>query len=176
MSEYYMGQILLSGFNFAPRGFAFCNGQLLPISQHTAVFSLLGTYYGGNGQTTFALPDLRGRTPVGAGSSAGGGWYPEPYPVGQTFGSESVALTAGQLPVHAHQVLTSNVDGTARSPVNSVYGKATENIYASATSGMVQLNAAQMQLAGAGQPHPNMQPFNVLNFSICMSGIFPSRG
>lgn len=176
MSEYYMGQILLSGFNFAPRGFAFCNGQIVPISQYTAVFSLLGITYGGNGQVTFGLPDLRGRTPVGAGSSAGGGWQPAPYAMGEVFGNESVTLTSGQLPQHTHQMVASNANGTQRNPTGTLYGKASESIYASAGSGLVQLNKAQMQPAGNNQSHPNMQPFNVLNFSICMSGMFPSRG
>jgi microcystin-dependent protein len=175
MSDYYLGQIMLVGFNFAPRGFALCNGQLLPIAQNTALFSLLGTSYGGNGQVTFQLPDLRGRTPVGAGSSADGSWQPAPYPLGQTFGSENVALTNAQLPAHAHQANATNAAGTLRDPNNSLYGKATQNIYAGANSGLTALNSAQLQNTGGSQPHPNMQPFNVLNFNICISGIYPSR-
>jgi microcystin-dependent protein len=167
MSDYFLGQIMLSGFGFAPRAFAQCSGQLLLINQNTALFSLLGTYYGGNGVQSFGLPDLRGRTPIGAGGS---------YQIGQPSGVENVALTPGSLPTHAHLVNATTAAGKLRDPNNSVYGAPPNGqAYGSAGSGMTVLNSLQMQNAGGSQPHPNMQPFNVLTFSICIAGIYPSR-
>jgi len=168
MSDYFIGQIMLSGFNFAPRGFAMCNGQLMPINQYQVVFALLGTMYGGNGVTTFQLPDLRGRTPVGAGNN---------YGVGSSFGAESVAISAAQLPAHTHAINATTTAGALRDPANSIYGAPPSGqAYASASSGATQLAQQQMQNAGGSQPHSNLQPYNVLNFSICLAGIFPSRG
>ncbi|GLQ86468.1 phage tail protein [Dyella flagellata] len=177
MSDYYLGQIMLTGFGFPPRGFAQCNGQLLPINQNTALFALLGTQYGGNGTVTFALPDLRGRTPVGAGTSADGSWQPAPYVIGEPLGVESVTLLTANLPAHNHSVATSTQNGTTRNPTNSVYGAfANEAIYASAASGLSPLNPAQVQPAGGNQPHNNMQPYLAINFNIALIGIFPARG
>lgn len=175
MSDYYLGQIMLSGFTFAPRNFAFCNGQLLSIQQNAALFSVLGTYYGGDGRATFQLPDLRGRTPVGAGGSADVNWQPAPYAIGESFGSEAVTLTSNEMPRHTHLINAATTAGAVRDPKNSLYGKPNENIYAGASSGLTPLNAAQMKNTGGNQPHPNMQPFNVLTFNICLSGVYPSR-
>lgn len=167
MSDYFMGQIMLSGFGFAPRNFAMCNGQLIGISQNTALFSLLGTYYGGDGVRTFGLPDLRGRTPMGFGSS---------YAIGDNFGVESVTLNSSQCPPHTHAINATTTAGAARNPSGSIFGAPPNGqAYGSASSGVTPLNAQQMQNAGGSQPHPNLQPFNVLNFSICTSGIYPSR-
>lgn len=167
MSDYFIGQIMLSGFNFAPRNFAMCNGQLLPINQYQAVFSLLGTFYGGNGTTNFQLPDLRGRTPVGYGNT---------YAIGNVFGVENVTLNGSQMPAHTHAINATTTAGAIRDPANSIYGAPSNGqAYASASTGATQLYGQQMQNAGGSQPHPNMQPFNVLNFSICLYGIFPSR-
>jgi microcystin-dependent protein len=168
VSDYYIGQIMLSGFKFAPRNFATCTGQALPINQYQAVFALLGTIYGGNGTTNFLLPDLRGRTPVGYGTT---------YAIGNTFGVEGVTLDASQMPAHTHAINATTVAGALRDPANSLYGAPTNgSAYASAASNTVQLNAQQMQNYGGSQSHSNLQPFNVLNFSICLYGIFPSRG
>lgn len=175
MSEYFIGQIMLSGFNFAPRYFAQCNGQLLPISQNQALFSLLGTQYGGNGVNTFALPDLRGRTPVGAGNSVDSGWQPPPYTQGEVFGVESVTLTQGQMPLHMHTFNGTTQAGTARNPTNSVYGAPANEIYAAADSSLVGLVNTQVQAVGSNLPHPNIQPCLTINFSIALNGIFPSR-
>jgi microcystin-dependent protein len=149
----------------------------MPINQNTALFSLLGTFYGGNGQTTFALPDLRGRTPSGAGTSVDGGWQPSPYTIGQSLGSEAVTLGQSELPAHNHMVAASNQNGVTRNPTNSVYGAfTTESIYASAGSGLSPLNPAQLQNAGSSQPHSNIQPYLAVNFNIALNGIFPARG
>src|SRR5579859_6633653 len=121
MSDYFLGQIMLTGFGFAPRGFALCNGQLMSISQNTALFSLLGTFYGGNGTTTFGLPDLRGRTPVGYGTSVDGGWQPSPYNIGQPFGTEAVTLLQSQMPAHNHLLGAITQNGAVRDPDTALY-------------------------------------------------------
>jgi microcystin-dependent protein len=176
MSDYFIGQIMLSGFNFAPRNFAMCNGQTMPINQYQAVFALLGTVYGGNGVTTFQLPDLRGRTPVGYGNNPAVGVN---YNIGQTFGVENVTLNSAQVPVHTHAINATTTAGTIRDPANSIYGVPANSGQGYATAGgggMTQLYAQQLQNAGGSQGHSNLQPYSVLNFSICLYGIFPSRG
>ncbi|RUL69091.1 phage tail protein [Dyella choica] len=177
MSDYFLGQIMLTGFGFPPRGFAQCNGQLLPINQNTALFSLLGTQFGGNGTSNFALPDLRGRAPVSAGASADGAWQPAPYSIGEQMGVETVTLLTANLPQHNHNVATSTQNGASRVATNSVYGAfPNEALYASAASGLSALNPAQVQNAGGNQPHDNMQPYLAINFNIALNGIFPARG
>lgn len=167
MSEPFIGQIMLVGFNFAPRGFATCDGQLLPIAQNQALFSLLGTTYGGNGATTFQLPDLRGRTPLCAGSQTS---------QGQAGGSESVSLGLGQLPVHLHGAQASTDAGVTRNPAGGVFGgSGAEPLYGPTSDTQVPLYANSIAQAGSSQPHPNMQPYNVVNFCIALNGIFPSR-
>ncbi len=167
MSDPFLGQIMLAGFSFAPKGFAACNGQLLPISQNTALFSLLGITYGGNGQTTFGLPDLRGRTPLGFSNS---------YPLGNTGGTETVALISSELPPHTHNAQANTAAGTTRTPTNGVFGgSGSEKLYGPTGSGQVPLNATSIATAGGSQPHENMQPFNVLNFCIALAGVYPSR-
>lgn len=168
MSEYFIGQIMLAGYNFAPRYFALCNGQLMPISQNQALFSLLGIQYGGNGSTTFALPDLRGRTPVGASAT---------YGQGAVFGVENVTLQQTNMPAHSHVVNASTQAGSSRSPNNAVYGSASgEMLYGTADSSPVSLAPSQIQPVGSGAPHTNMQPSLTINFTIALNGIFPSRG
>jgi microcystin-dependent protein len=176
MAEVYLGQIMLTGFNFAQRDFALCNGQLLGVQQNSALFALLGAQYGGNGSTNFALPNLQSRTPVGAGSSKDPAWNPPPYVQGQPGGFESVTLTGAQLPAHGHVVNATTVQGTFKNPANAIYGTTgAESIYGSAASNPVQLGSA-LGPAGGNQAHENMQPFRVINFNIALSGIFPSRG
>lgn len=171
MSEVFLGQIMPVAFGFAPRGFALCNGQLMSIAQNSALFALLGVQYGGNGKTTFALPDLRGRTPLGYGSSALGD-----VPIGQAAGAEAVTLTAAELPSHDHQSNGTTAAGGLRNPTGALYGTATAATYAPVASGsQVTLNAQTLAPAGQGQPHENMQPFRTLNFCIAITGIFPSR-
>ncbi|OOG50914.1 tail fiber protein [Rhodanobacter sp. C01] len=175
MSEFYIGQIMLTGFGFAPRGFAQCNGQTMSIQQNQALFSLIGITYGGNGIQTFMLPNLQGRTPTGAGSSVDPGWQPTTYPIGQMSGVENVTLLTGNMPAHAHTATATTQTGTLRNPTNAVYASASESLYGPATANQVALNPAQIGMTGGNLPHPNMQPFRVINFNIALSGIFPSR-
>lgn len=178
MAECYVGQIMLGGFNFAPRGFAACNGQLLPINQNQALFSLLGTMYGGDGRVNFALPNLQGSTPVHAGVSVDPNWQPTPYTQGQMAGVETVTLQTTQLPAHAHLANALNTAGAIKNPTGALYaGSGTEALYASSSAGsQVTLNASTVANSGGGGPHANMQPFRVLNFNIALTGIWPSRG
>lgn len=168
MSGYYIGQISAFGFNFAPRFWALCNGQLLPIAQNQALFSLLGTTYGGNGTTNFQLPDLRSRTPVGFGG-------PQNYVLGQVSGVENVTLLSTQIPQHVHSVAATTANGTVRNPNNAVYANTTASLFGPNTGSLVPLNPATVANAGANQPHPNLQPYSTINFCIALSGIFPSR-
>jgi microcystin-dependent protein len=167
MAEYFMGQVMPTGFAFAPKGFALCNGQTLPVAQNQALFSLLGTYYGGDGITHFMLPDLRGRTPVGFGSE---------YPMGTAAGVEGVALMTQTLPPHNHLGMATTAAGTTRNPTNAIYSAAaSEALYAAASGTQVVLNAGTLANTGGGQPHSNMQPYSVINFCIALTGVFPSR-
>lgn len=170
MSEPFIGEIRMAGFNFAPRNWAFCNGQLLSINQNTALFSLLGTTYGGDGQTTFALPNLQGRVPMHQGQGSG----LTPRTMGELAGQEAVTLISTQMPAHNHLVNVFNDDGTAKTPVNSFPAAATAPIY-SATAGGGTMNPQALSVAGGSQPHNNIQPYLVVNFIIALNGIFPSR-
>lgn len=165
--ESYVGQIIPVAFDYAPKGWFLCQGQLLPIQQYSALFSLLGVYYGGNGQTTFALPDLRGRQPLGMGQ--GIGWTNRP--LGEGGGVELVTLTTGNLPSHSHSVACNGDETDVNTPANSVPG-AGANYAATANSTMSQL---MIGAAGGNLPHENRSPFQVLNWIICHSGIYPSR-
>jgi len=171
MSTTYLGQIMLTGFGFAPRGMANCNGQLLPISQQQALFSLLGTTYGGNGVTNFSLPDLRSRTPIGAGGNG------STYDIGQVGGVENVTLLPNQIPPHVHTANYTSTAGTARNPALGLYGQTATGhpIYANASGTAVPLNPGVITGGGGNLPHSNMQPYTVLNFCIALSGVFPSR-
>ena len=165
MSEPFLGQISMTGFNFPPRGWALCDGQLLSIAQNTALFSILGTTYGGNGQTTFALPDLRGRVPAHVGPG---------LLLGELGGVEDVTLTVAQLPPHSHLQGTGN-QATETSPNGAALASKPRrgvNVYAAGGAPVV-LNGSQP--TGGSQPHPNMQPFQTVNFIIALEGIFPSR-
>lgn len=175
MSDYYLGQIMLAGFGFAPRFFSSCNGQLIPLQQNQALYSLLGVQYGGDGIRTFALPDLRSRVPVGSGPSADATWQPPAYSVGQMAGVEAVSLISTQMPIHSHAFNAAAAAGTVKSPTNALYGGfGTEPAYA-APSPLVPLAPATIGPGGGNQPHPNVQPLSVLGFNIALSGIFPSR-
>ncbi|MFC3551315.1 phage tail protein [Lysobacter cavernae] len=178
MSEVFIGQVMMAGFNFAPKFFAQCNGQWLPINQNQALFSLLGTTYGGNGQTAFALPDLRGRTPVGFASSIGPGTAPKQ--LGEVGGTETVTLLANNLPAHTHGVNASTGNGDSRIPSNRVHAtsidaSAPKALYGPASGAQVAMAAQTIGMTGGTQPHANMQPYSVINFCIALSGIFPPR-
>lgn len=175
MSEFFIGQVMMAGFNFAPRFFAQCNGQLLPINQNQALFSLLGTQYGGNGTTNFALPDLRSRTPVGYASSVDPGWQPPSVQIGQSAGVENVTLLSTNLPAHTHALNAISTAGSTRNPNNALYASTTVNLHGPSTGGLVPQNPQAIAPAGGNQPHPNLQPYTAINFCIALSGIFPSR-
>lgn len=173
MSEPFLGQIIATGFGFAPNHFALCNGQLLPVNQNQALFSLLGVMYGGNGSQTFALPDLRGRYPLGAGASVDGAWQPTPAAQGAPQGVEAVALTAQQIPVHNHPMAALSAAATDGSPASQFFATASDNAYGPATN-LVGLAGGPMTPSGAGA-HANSQPSRVISFSIALSGLWPSR-
>jgi microcystin-dependent protein len=157
------------GCNFAPRNWAFCNGQLMAIAQNTALFSLLGTTYGGNGQTTFALPDLRGRVPIHFGQGPG----LSSYALGQTGGVESVTLIQQQIPQHNHSLACSSDDPNAGSPKNNFPAAVSTPIYSTTSNASMASNA--IGIAGGSQPHENRPPLLTINYCICVAGIFPSR-
>ncbi|WP_414568798.1 phage tail protein [Nostoc sp. CCY 9925] len=178
MSDPYIGEIRMFGGNFAPVGWALCDGQLLPISGNDALFALIGTTYGGDGQTNFALPDLRGRAPIHQGTGTG----LSPRNIGKPIGAEAVTLTTDQLPQHNHS-LTANtnsnpgvITATDKSPVNNVPATGTLEMYARPSDPLVSMSAnAIAPFVGGSQPHSNMQPFQAINFIIALEGIFPQR-
>ena len=170
MSEPFLGEIRNFGFNFAPQGWALCQGQLMSISANTALFSLLGTMYGGDGRTTFGLPDLRGRTAISFGQGPGLTNRTQ----GETAGSEQVTLTAGQVAPHTHPVAGSS-SATAKSPANAVPAfTAAGSSYGTTTD--LTMSPAMVGPNSGGQPHDNMQPYQVTNWCIALEGIYPSRG
>lgn len=180
MSDFFIGQVMMTGFNFAPKFWAQCNGQLLPINQNQALFSLLGTQFGGNGTTNFALPDLRGRSPVGYASSVDPAWQPPGVQMGQAGGVENVTLQSSNLPAHTHTMAASSAAGDNRLPANRLLATSTSsataaNLYASSNGALVTMNPQSVATAGGNQPHPNLQPYTAINFCIALSGIFPSR-
>lgn len=171
MSEPFIGEIRMWAGNFVPRSWAFCQGQLYAVAQNQALFSILGTTYGGNGQTTFALPDFRGRVPVGTGQPPG----TAPYQLGQMAGSETVTLIQNQMPAHVHgyTVPVTSEDATVKTPVGNVPATSQAAIYGPNTNEVgFQGNTG---IAGGSQPHPNMQPYLAINVIIAVQGIYPSR-
>ena len=170
MSEPFLAEVRIVGFNFPPRGWAFCDGQILPINQNQSLYALLGTTYGGDGRTSFALPDLRGRVPVHAGRNAG-----RTFGQGQRAGEETHQLTIAETPAHDHELNANNGD-TNRSdePTNHVLGKAAVDVYAPPGT-IVGMGTDSVANAGGGQAHENMMPYLVLSFCIALRGLFPSR-
>jgi microcystin-dependent protein len=181
MSEFFIGQIMMAGFGFAPKFWALANGQLLPINQNQALFSLLGTQFGGNGINNFALPDLRSRTPIGYASSVDPSWQPPAVQIGEAAGVENVTLLSTNLPAHSHTVNASTANGDNRSASGRLFatssnaGGSPPNLYAASNGPLIPLNAQSVAAAGGNQPHPNLQPYSVINFCIALSGIYPSR-
>lgn len=173
MSEPFLGEIRNFGFNFAPQGWAFCAGQLLPISQNTALFALIGTFYGGNGTTNFALPNMQGCIPTGQGSGAG----LSSYEIGEASGAATVSLIAANLPAHTHTLPASATAGRVSTPAaSSVLGATGRGVAAAyAASGSSTMAVPSVGPAGSGSPHNNMMPFLVTNYCIALQGIFPSR-
>jgi microcystin-dependent protein len=166
MSEPFLAEVRLFGFNFAPRGWALCDGQILPINQNQSLYSLLGTTYGGDGRTSFALPDLRGRTPIHVGSG---------YPQGQKEGEQTHTISAAEMPVHTHAVRGTSEDANKKEPGGNVWAaQATGTSYGTASPN-TSLASTSISNVGGGQAHENMQPYLTLNFAIALQGIFPSR-
>jgi microcystin-dependent protein len=167
MAEPYLGEIRTFGFNFAPVGWALCNGQLLSISQNPALFSLLGTFYGGNGTSNFQLPDLQAQCAVCMGSNSFG-----TYELGESAGATTQSLTTAELPSHTHAAAASSSAGTLVSPVNNYPAATTAHPYVGAPSGSVTMVSSP---TGGGLAHPNQSPYLVATFCIAIEGIFPSR-
>jgi len=157
------------GGNFAPSGWQFCEGQLLPISEQETLFNLIGTTYGGDGQSTFALPDLRGRIPIHQGSSAG-----TTYQLAETGGAESVTLTINQIPAHTHALLASNQPGNKSTPAGNLAAQSFNVVPYINDSTTGNLNAAAVTGTGGSQPHDNFQPYLCVDFIISLFGIFPA--
>lgn len=180
MSDQFVAEIRIMGFNFAPTGWAACDGQILPISQNSALFSLLGTYYGGNGQSTFALPNMQGNAPMQQGQGNGLSLRD----LGEMSGSENVTLLSSEMPLHSHPMMVSNTTATTAVPTNAVpakigYSTGTQTgggVAYSPTAPAVQFAPQALSPAGASLPHNNMQPYLTLNFCIALQGIFPPRG
>lgn len=174
MSQPFLGEIRMFAGNFAPHNWAFCNGQIMPISGNTALFSLLGTFYGGDGMSTFGLPNLQGRVPIHQGTLSGGG----SYPIGITGGVENVTLNTTQMPSHNHGVNGSGAGGTQASPVGgypAVESTGTSLDYIPTATNLGAMNAGMIQNAGGGLAHENRPPFLCVSFIIALAGIFPSR-
>lgn len=181
--EPFVGEINIFPFNYPPKGYAVCAGQLQSISQNTALFAILGTTYGGNGQVTFALPDLQGRMPVSAGQGLG----LSNYMLGEDGGAETITLIQTEMPSHSHSLIPGIAPGTVESPIASPPAspgaswstagsqRPVPNLYQNATPN-VNMNPQALQIVGGSQPHNNMMPYLTLNFCIALQGIFPQRG
>jgi microcystin-dependent protein len=166
MAEPFMSEIRIMSFGYAPQGWAMCNGQFLPINQNQALFSLLGTTYGGNGQTTFALPDLRDRTPIHVSSE---------HTLGEKAGEQSHTLSISELPAHVHLAVASSTTGTQVTPGGNILANAAPNFLYGPVQNLTATSPQNVSNVGGSQAHNNMQPFLALNFCIALLGIFPSR-
>jgi microcystin-dependent protein len=175
MADPFVAEIRIFPFNFAPKGWAWCDGQLLPLSQNTALFSLLGTTYGGDGKSNFALPDLQGRAPMHPGQGPGLSLHD----LGETGGSETVTLLESEIPAHAHQMMALNSDFgnlNGPSPLRSLARSGSAQAYQTTTNvGLTQMAFQALAPAGGDQPHNNLQPYLTLFFCIALQGVFPPR-
>ncbi len=171
MSEPFVGEIRMFAGNFAPRGWAFCDGQLLAVSQNDALFSLLGTIYGGDGRTTFGLPDMRGRIPLHAGSGPG----LSPRRLGAKAGAENVTLTVNQLPSHSHTWRASNALATQLTPVGNVMAQSIADVYREDLDNPGNMSTSVVSNVGGSRSHTNLMPFLCINYIIALVGIYPSR-
>lgn len=174
MADPFVAEIRIFPFNFPPTGWAFCDGQLLPLSQNTALFSLLGTTYGGDGKSNFALPDLQGSAPMHPGQGPGLSLYD----LGQTGGTETVTLLESEIPAHAHVMRASvdPADNQIPSPETSLARSSQGAAYQASVNGLVNMNPQILAPAGGGLPHNNLQPYLTLSFCIALQGVFPPRG
>jgi microcystin-dependent protein len=176
MASPFVAEIRIFGFNFAPRGWAFCNGQLLPISQNTALFSLLGTTYGGDGKSTFGLPNLQGSAPMQQGQGPGLSLRD----LGQTGGEQTVTLLDSEMPSHSHGVISTASAGNQNGPGAGVWSKVTiarqpQTSYSDHTNALVGMSPQALSITGSSFPHNNMPPYLTLNFCIALQGVFPAR-
>ena len=171
MADPFVAEIRIFPFNFAPTGWAFCDGQLMPISQNTALFSLLGTTYGGDGKSTFALPDLQGRAPMHPGQGPGLSLHD----LGEEGGSETVTLLVSEMPAHAHTAFPKTSLGNSQTPVAQSWAGSTIAKQYVSTAPNVQMNFAAISPAGGSLPHNNMSPYLTLSFCIALQGVFPPR-
>lgn len=165
MAEPFLSEIRIMSFGVVPKGWALCNGQLLPINQNQALFSLLGTTFGGDGRVNFALPDLRGRTPIHVGSG---------HILGERGGEQAHTLSIAELPTHTHVVSATNANGTVNTAVGNVMAKSLQSSYGAPASNLVAMAPEMVTNIGGSQAHLNMQPFLTLSFCIALQGIFPS--
>lgn len=174
MADPFVAEIRIFPFNFAPKGWAWCDGQLMPLSQNTALFSLLGTTYGGDGKSNFALPDLQGRGPMHPGQGPGLSLHD----LGETGGSETVTLLESEIPAHSHGMMANGgFNGTNNDPANEVFAKGDAGLLPYAPSGALTAMAdVAIAPAGGDQPHNNMQPYLTFYFCIALQGVFPPRG
>ena len=177
MSSPFLAEIRIFTFNFAPKGWAFCDGQILPLSQNTALFSLLGTTYGGNGTSNFALPNLQGCAPLHFGQGAGLSLYN----LGETGGSTTVTLLNSEIPTHTHSAACNSSAGGQMTPGHNVWGTAkvgrqAENRYSSSAGTGPMMAPSALAAEGGGQPHNNLPPYLTLNFCIALQGVYPPRG
>ena len=172
MSSPFMGEVRVFAGTFAPQQWALCDGQILPIAQNDALFALLGTTYGGDGVSSFALPEARGRIPVGLGSGPG----LSARTLGDKFGTETVTLTSANMPAHTHTVNVSDTAASQAAPANNLIGKARHYLPSTATpTNTGVLNTLAISTVGGNQPHENMMPYLCMSFIICLQGLFPSR-
>jgi microcystin-dependent protein len=173
MADPFVAEIRIFPFNFAPKGWAFCNGQLMPISQNTALFSLLGTTYGGDGRSTFGLPNLQGSAPMHPGQGPGLSLYD----LGEVGGSETVTLLATEMPVHSHALNASNQPGEdpTPGPAEALARSVGASLYQTTTTPVVAMSPNQVGVVGGSLPHNNMMPYLTLNFCIALQGVFPQR-
>ena len=170
MADPFVSEMRIFGFNFPPKGWAFCDGQTLPISQNTALFSLLGTYYGGNGKTSFALPNLDGSVPIGQGQGQ------SEYFLGESGGTETVTLTAGEMPAHNHALQVSGDPASERQPQGQTFAHGDGVNFYNTQSPTGTLNPQALTPNGSSLPHNNLQPYVTMNICIAMQGVFPPRG
>jgi len=167
----FVAEIRIFPFNFAPKGWAFCDGQILPLSQNTALFSLLGTMYGGDGKSNFALPDLQGNVPMHPGQGPGLSLHD----LGETGGSDTVTLLQSEMPAHSHTLNASNSDSNDQSPVNELLAGGLSVVPYATPGPVVQMAANTIGVAGGSQPHNNLMPYLTLNFCIALQGVYPPR-
>lgn len=173
MQDPFVAEVRIVGFNFAPKGWAFCDGQLKPISQNTALFSLLGTTYGGDGKSTFALPDFQGNVGIQAGQGQG----LSEYYLGEMSGSEVVTLLQSEMPSHTHNVMGVADPGDTNIMTDNAIGRSSgASVFTNAAAPVAMMNPTMISVAGSSQPHNNMQPYLTLNYIIALQGVFPQRG